>query len=795
MKKLVLLFLIVFCASFLFAQGNSMVFYNGELVDDMIIWPWGYAQDPVSVSDMGYTPGTEALQWITYSGGDQGVWLGPSDYVSGVDFSATWETDSVYFMLRAPEGLEDTDSLYIWLYDENNSDWNYALYCKLDSFPIIDDGEWHQFSMALKDFLVNVNEINKANIVAVSFETTTGIASEMYIDKVWIGEPELPITMTFYNGQSLANGIEHEAWGFNDNSLILAEGEGYLEGTPAILWETANWDWQGQGFMFVAHDFTHSMTVDTLRIKIKAPAGINDLALDFYDLDYNTTWATARYVLDAVAWDGEWQILEVPLADFYVPENFDLTRVYEFAVVADDTTIPERILIDDIWIGTPYINTDLVAPSPPAVLTVSDDPAYPNINLIVWQDSEGETGETYDVFFSSQAITDLTDENVLPLVQNIEEGECVVAHHIFYPAEAGERTYYYAISCTDAAGNVSETFTVSEPFTNMGKKRGIISYGAPENFVVDGYFDEWEEITPFEIDPENGLVVSGVVESVDDYSALCYIAIDNENLYIGFDVVDDAFTWQSSNTVEWWNDESIEFFIGLYGIIGSVSHHNYWGREDEPDYRIVFRPEQLNIDAWPYADSIMAGTENYYFESGGSRDYFIETKIPLAMLSGIAGDNTFTPVKGMKIPLEIQCNDADVVNGGTVARVQLGANTDADPWWSNPDMWTFTWIGLPDWLGVEDGNSDVVLKYSLQENYPNPFNPTTTINYSIPKTGDVTLCVYNTLGQRVKTIVNAEQTAGRYSVHFDASNLASGIYFYQINADKFSKIKKMVLIK
>lgn len=85
--------------------------------------------------------------------------------------------------------------------------------------------------------------------------------------------------------------------------------------------------------------------------------------------------------------------------------------------------------------------------------------------------------------------------------------------------------------------------------------------------------------------------------------------------------------------------------------------------------------------------------------------------------------------------------------------------------------------------------------YALEQNFPNPFNPTTTINFSIPVEGFVTLDVYNSIGQKVATLVSETKTAGSYSVGFDASDLTSGIYFYKITSGKFSETKKMILLK
>ena len=85
--------------------------------------------------------------------------------------------------------------------------------------------------------------------------------------------------------------------------------------------------------------------------------------------------------------------------------------------------------------------------------------------------------------------------------------------------------------------------------------------------------------------------------------------------------------------------------------------------------------------------------------------------------------------------------------------------------------------------------------FSLEQNYPNPFNPTTMIQYSIPADQQVSLNIYNLLGQKVLTLVNEVQKAGQHEVNFNASDLASGVYFYKLEAGSLSSIKKMILMK
>lgn len=103
-------------------------------------------------------------------------------------------------------------------------------------------------------------------------------------------------------------------------------------------------------------------------------------------------------------------------------------------------------------------------------------------------------------------------------------------------------------------------------------------------------------------------------------------------------------------------------------------------------------------------------------------------------------------------------------------------------------------FNLPPSLNIED-ITDNPSSSILNQNYPNPFNKETTISYQLPKSSIVTLSIYNTQGQILKTLVNQHQNPGFHNIQWDASNLNSGIYFYRIHTDDFVSIKKCFLVK
>ncbi len=132
---------------------------------------------------------------------------------------------------------------------------------------------------------------------------------------------------------------------------------------------------------------------------------------------------------------------------------------------------------------------------------------------------------------------------------------------------------------------------------------------------------------------------------------------------------------------------------------------------------------------------------------------------------------------------------------------------------SNGEIFTFAFNKIPTAFTFDPNNNIVLkqgtttkvlsittgkelpLRFSLEQNFPNPFNPTTIINYQLPIANDVTLKVYDVLGREIATLVNEKKLPGTYNVDFAGSNLTSGVYFYRLTAGSFVSTKRMVLLK
>jgi len=109
--------------------------------------------------------------------------------------------------------------------------------------------------------------------------------------------------------------------------------------------------------------------------------------------------------------------------------------------------------------------------------------------------------------------------------------------------------------------------------------------------------------------------------------------------------------------------------------------------------------------------------------------------------------------------------------------------------------WTVSNGGLITGVNNNTVISNNPVSFSLSQNYPNPFNPSTTINYTIPKSGLVSLKIYDIVGKEVVSLVNEVKNAGSYNLQFNASNLSSGTYFYRLESGSFVETKKMLLLK
>lgn len=175
---------------------------------------------------------------------------------------------------------------------------------------------------------------------------------------------------------------------------------------------------------------------------------------------------------------------------------------------------------------------------------------------------------------------------------------------------------------------------------------------------------------------------------------------------------------------------------------------------------------------------------------------------PLAMWRKVNDKTSMFIYADFPLPIDLSYTDTDLLTGGLEGEPvgDLGWFPTQFATWKNTQrsvemrrIQTVLDSGRP--YGTAVASTEVPKSFQLEQNYPNPFNPSTKISYTLAKAGNVTLKVYNMLGQEVATLVNGFQAAKSYDVNFNAANLSSGAYFYELKAGNESVIKKMVLMK
>jgi predicted GH43/DUF377 family glycosyl hydrolase len=137
--------------------------------------------------------------------------------------------------------------------------------------------------------------------------------------------------------------------------------------------------------------------------------------------------------------------------------------------------------------------------------------------------------------------------------------------------------------------------------------------------------------------------------------------------------------------------------------------------------------------------------------------------------------------------------DARNVEPGSVLR----RGDTLDMWYDGEDNSFVYRIGhaITIITAISDKQQEVPQHFTLSQNYPNPFNPTTVVSFQLPVASNVKLNVYDVLGREVATLVNERKMPGTYEVKFDGSNLASGVYFYRLQAGDFTQTKRLLLLK
>ena len=367
----------------------------------------------------------------------------------------------------------------------------------------------------------------------------------------------------------------------------------------------------------------------------------------------------------------------------------------------------------------------------------------------------------------------------------------------------------------DVVSRDSVHISVSQPYCKK-----VMDGSQP---VIDGNLDDWYFTFPVDINSTTSIGYSDYsgleITPDEDASCVVYTMWDDDYFYLGMDAKDDVPGVFGEDIGAFWVNDGIEFMICTADIHPDSTHTfdhkgTYWAVEDTLDAKIRMAYD-ADYEEWRFIEERYIGVE---YELDGDKVWFktedgfvIEARIPWDALETEDGYN-WDLYEGKRVAMFWGMAELDT------------PETEDDYEEPNPDMnWLTPCYPISSWntgyheypvveitgenivenfdniVSVEKGAAtDVrIASFDLKDNYPNPFNPVTNIEFTLDKAQNVDLAVYNLLGQKVVQIINNERMpAGLHRITFDAGSLQSGIYFYRLlNDEGLSICKKMALMK
>lgn len=368
---------------------------------------------------------------------------------------------------------------------------------------------------------------------------------------------------------------------------------------------------------------------------------------------------------------------------------------------------------------------------------------------------------------------------VLPMVSNAVDFDAAVSStnsvYVFYQTAGDTIRRWGSIDGGITFPN-SGTLTVSGSrprlnFSTMGDTL-IVNYRAPlrpglhnKSVVRSGLIRQLAAGTLFSVTSSFADVITDTSVIVDDYKSVKQgpnvWTLWTEESSSGIDIKARVST--TGGTV----------YDAPYVVAGSVTRNEYGF-----DLGLTQGPTQ-GVDIIYHSDSLQSGAPTnasdkmYYRFSPLSAPNTVGPAIQFSTNPPVYSANTCKPVI-----VELPGNDFGALFPGYTAA-------------GNKVFWNrFSQV-----TNINHNGNSIAEKFELKQNYPNPFNPTTNISFSLPKNSFVSLKVFDIMGREVAKLASANMNAGSYSVQFDGSKLSSGVYFYKLEAENFSEVKKMSLIK
>jgi hypothetical protein len=765
---------------------------------------------------------------------------GGSDYVLSLTFDGTAGQkgdlqidnlvpagfNAMVYWVYLPADCPDSLTIKLWAQDNGTWTWKdksfstgdipnetwYPLYFNMEAFHAMDPSTFDHYANKLGKSGIEIANWNEhdddANWSgAILFDNIAFIGLE--VGAKWV-------VADFENETAGTQGFADTGWGAGLRAMNwLADPSGRTAGVLNTDWDFG----QGEKGAFehgnVDLGWTDTDTGATaITIDIWLPADIPlGAQVSMFLRDHDTwTWTEDKvFINDTTLVRGQWNTF-----GYDVMAHVDAAEVNPTVGVSVGCQI--YYAEANTWTGSVYWDNftligveepvgDVLSPLVEADVDTFTAPGVPfyyvNIN---WVDNTVGT-ETYNVYMSHSPIADLGAEGVVRIAREVPHGEESWNYRPF-TTDGAEGTFYFAVTATTSGGEETElneqckTGAITIPTSVTAKVQYVADFAT--QFTLDGLDTEFADYKDHTLQPERagGDDSEGWTPESTDMSYNATFVMDDDYLYISADVTDDDLNAAGSEPLvsgsQAWMGDALEFFIGFYDTRDLDALHGYRdvGAMGTGDWRIAFT-------AWGttekdgYQPYTFPGLENTVYQKFTGDGYIIEARLAL---DSLAGDHNFVVEDGMMLPLRIDGTDMDPGDGET----ERSMNVMWGSMWNSEDWKRPSTFGMLEVInGPGTGVGDVAglpREFRLYENYPNPFNPSTSLKYQLAKATTVTIKVYNMLGKEVKTLVDKRQAAGTYTIQWDGTsdpgrNVASGIYFCKMVTPEYTRTHKMMLLK
>ncbi len=553
-------------------------------------------------------------------------------------------------------------------------------------------------------------------------------------------------------------------------------------------------------------------TAITMDVWVPADAPLG-AQISIFAMDHNQwVWTEQSFFLnDSTFKPGKWNTM-----------TYDVMKYVKTGEIKPDQVLTVGCQIyynvPNNWAGTIYFdNFTLVGVKEPegkvasptiagVVNTFSASGTVFEFYHITWEDNTIGT-ETYNVYMSDAPISDVTAAGVKLIGNAIPHG---AQEYNFRPYSSTERgvTRYFAVTAVDASGTEMDLTDKSKvgPLSCSTSQPAIATYvqNFASVFSLDGLDTEFTDYKQFGLKPErcSSSDTVGWTPASTDMSWNATFVVDDNYLYISAEVNDDDMNANGNQPIvsgsQAWMGDALEFYIGFYNALLEPQPHRYKDVDlaGTGDWRIGFTAWGTTQRSGS-ADFEFPGVERTVYQKFTGDGYIIEVRIAL---DSLAKGGDLKIVDGALLPLRIDGTDMDPSKGDTERTLWTGwGNTGNSEDWKRPSTFGFLQVvGGP--TAVENKPTTQPLEFNLSNNYPNPFNPTTAIQYSLAERSEVAVVIYDLLGKEVRTLINATRNAGVYTIQWDGKNqegqaLPSGMYFCRMKTPNYTRVMKMTLLK